>query len=75
MGFLVRLIPTQQVKALAYHQKNDALVICETALRAGIHFVAVKTGYQGSSKRTSVDGRATYCFGKSGPFTGGRTRD
>ena len=49
MGFLVRLIPTQHVKALAHHQKNDAndandaLAICETALRPGIHFVAVKT--------------------------------
>ncbi|MEQ5030410.1 IS110 family transposase [Morganella morganii] len=46
MGFLVRLIPTQHVKALAHHQKNDAndaLAICETALRPGIHFVAIKT--------------------------------
>ena len=46
MGFIVRLIPTQHVKALAHHQKNDAndaLAICETALRPGIHFVAVKT--------------------------------
>ena len=46
MGFLVRLIPTQHVKALAHHQENDAndaLAICETALRPGIHFVAVKT--------------------------------
>ncbi|NDO83807.1 IS110 family transposase [Citrobacter sp. NCU1] len=46
MGFLVRLIPTQHVKALTHHQKNDsndALAICETALRPGIHFVAIKT--------------------------------
>ena len=46
MGFLVRLIPTQHVKALTRHQKNDAndeLAICETAFRPGIHFVAIKT--------------------------------
>ncbi|WP_411369760.1 IS110 family transposase [Citrobacter braakii] len=46
MGFLIRLIPTQHVKAFTYHQKNganDALAICETALRPGIHFVAIKT--------------------------------
>lgn len=45
MGFLFRLIPTQHVKALTHHQKNDAndaLAICETALRPGIHFVAIK---------------------------------
>ncbi len=46
MGFLVRLIPTQHVKALTHHQKNDAndaRAICETVLRPGIHFVAIKT--------------------------------
>ena len=46
MGFLIRLIPTQHVKAFTHHQKNDAndaLAICETALRPGIHFVAIKT--------------------------------
>lgn len=46
MGYAVRLIPTQHVKALTRHQKNDAndaLAICETAFRPGIHFVAVKT--------------------------------
>ncbi len=46
MGYLVRLIPTPHVKALARYQKNDAndaLAICETAFRPGIHFVTVKT--------------------------------
>ncbi|MEA9392785.1 IS110 family transposase [Acerihabitans sp. TG2] len=46
MGYPVRLIPTQHVKALTRHQKNDAndaLAICETAFRPGIHFVPVKT--------------------------------
>ncbi len=46
MGFLIRLNPTQHVKAFTHHQKNDAndaLAICETALRPGIHFVAIKT--------------------------------
>ncbi|MFJ5453445.1 IS110 family transposase [Pectobacterium jejuense] len=46
MGYAIRLIPTQHVKALTRHQKNDAndaLAICETAFRPGIHFVAVKT--------------------------------
>ncbi len=46
IGFHVRLIPTQHVKALTHHQKNganDALAICETTLRPGIHFVTIKT--------------------------------
>lgn len=46
IGFQVRLIPTQHVKTLTHHQKNDAndaLAICETAFRPGIHFVAIKT--------------------------------
>ncbi|SFU94098.1 Transposase [Xenorhabdus koppenhoeferi] len=46
MGYAVRLIPTQYVKALCKNQKNDAndaLAICETACRPGIHFVPVKT--------------------------------
>ena len=45
-GYAIRLIPTQHVKALTRHQKNDAndaLAICETAFRPGIHFVGVKT--------------------------------
>ncbi|TDN47193.1 transposase [Buttiauxella sp. JUb87] len=45
MGFFIRLIPTRHVKAFTHHQKNDAndaLAICETALRPGIHFVAIK---------------------------------
>lgn len=53
MGFLIRLIPTQHVKALTHHQKNDAndaLAICETALRPGIHFVAIKTVEQQDMK-------------------------
>lgn len=47
MGFIIRLIPTQHVKALTHHQKNDAndaLAICETALRPGIHLCGTKTG-------------------------------
>uniref|UniRef100_UPI0036D864C8 IS110 family transposase n=1 Tax=Photorhabdus sp. RM157S TaxID=3342827 RepID=UPI0036D864C8 len=42
MGYTVRLVPTQHVKAFSHHQKNDAndaLAICETACRPGIHFV------------------------------------
>ncbi|AJI94300.1 transposase family protein [Yersinia ruckeri] len=49
MGYSVRLIPTQHVKAFARNQKNDAndaLAICETACRPGIHFVPVKTTEQ-----------------------------
>ncbi|WP_340619051.1 transposase [Xenorhabdus entomophaga] len=46
MGYTVRLIPTQHVKALTRHQKNDAndaMAICEAAFRPGIHFVPIKT--------------------------------
>ncbi len=35
MGYHVRIIPTQHVKAFSHHQKNDAndaLAICETAV-------------------------------------------
>ncbi|GAA3900482.1 hypothetical protein GCM10022405_27330 [Gibbsiella dentisursi] len=42
MGYNVRLIPAQHVKAFVRSQKNDAndaLAICETACRPGIHFV------------------------------------
>ncbi len=49
MGFSVRLIPAQHVKAFVRSQKNDAndaLAICETACRPGIHFVPVKTTEQ-----------------------------
>lgn len=49
MGYNVRLIPAQHVKAFVRSQKNDAndaLAICETALRPGIHFVPVKTAEQ-----------------------------
>ncbi len=49
MGFSVRLIPAQHVKVFAKSQKNDAndaLAICETACRPGIHFVPVKTTEQ-----------------------------
>lgn len=46
MGFSVKLIPAQHVKAFVRSQKNDAndaLAICETACRPGIHFVPFKT--------------------------------
>ena len=46
IGYPVRLIPAQHVKAFVRSQKNDAndaLAICETAFRPGIHFVSVKT--------------------------------
>lgn len=46
MGYSARLIPTQHVKALTRHQKNDAndaQAICETVFRPGIHFFSVKT--------------------------------
>ncbi|MBK0018988.1 transposase, partial [Kosakonia sp. S42] len=49
MGYSVRLIPAQHVKAFVRSQKNganDTLAICETALRPGIHFVSVKTTEQ-----------------------------
>ncbi|WP_049596279.1 IS110 family transposase, partial [Yersinia aldovae] len=49
MGYSVRLIPAQHVKAFVRSQKNDAndaLAICETACRPGIHFVPVKTTEQ-----------------------------
>jgi len=45
-GFRVAVIPAQHVKPFAKHQKNDsndALAICEAAMRPGIHRVAVKT--------------------------------
>lgn len=44
-GYSVKLIPVQHVKAFVRNQKNDAndaLVICETACRPGIHFVSIK---------------------------------
>ena len=57
MGYDVKLIPTQHVKAFARHQKNDAndaLAICETACRPGIHFVSVKTTEQQDIKIRTV---------------------
>ena len=49
MGYCVRRIPAQHIKAFVRSQKNDAndaLAICETAFRPGIHFVSVKTTEQ-----------------------------
>ncbi|WP_226019950.1 IS110 family transposase [Serratia symbiotica] len=49
IGYSVRHIPAQHVKAFVRSQKNDAnnsLAICETACRPGIHFVPVKTTEQ-----------------------------
>lgn len=46
MGFDVKLIPPQHVKPFVKVQKNDAndaIAICEAALRPNIHFVQVKT--------------------------------
>jgi transposase len=46
MGHRVRLIPAQHVKPFVKRQKNDAndaLAICEAALRPDIHEVPVKT--------------------------------
>ncbi|MGP2471659.1 hypothetical protein V1956_24360 [Yersinia sp. 2540 StPb PI] len=44
MGYSVRLMPCPAcVKAFVRSQKSDALAICETACRQGIHFVPVKT--------------------------------
>lgn len=48
-GLLRQTHPPQYVKAFIRSQKNDsndALAICETALRPGIHFVSVKTTEQ-----------------------------
>ena len=60
MSYCVRRIPAQHIKAFVRSQKNDAndaLAICETAFRPGIHFVSVKTtGYQGAPEHTSTDG-------------------
>lgn len=45
-GYSVKLIPAQHVKAFVRNQKNDAndaLAICETACRPGIHFISLKT--------------------------------
>lgn len=42
-------LPAQHVNAFVRNQKNDAndaLAICETTLRPGIHFVSVKTTEQ-----------------------------
>ncbi|HHQ4530851.1 TPA: IS110 family transposase [Aeromonas hydrophila] len=53
MGYDVKLVPTQHVKAFARHQKSDAnnaLAICEKACRPGIHFVSVKTTEQQNIK-------------------------
>ena len=50
MGYDVK---PQHVKAFTRHQKNDAndaLAICETACRLGIHFVSVKTAEQQNIK-------------------------
>ncbi|UHR04540.1 transposase [Escherichia coli] len=49
MSYCVRRIPAQHIKAFVRSQKNDAndaLAICETAFRPGIHFVSVKTTEQ-----------------------------
>lgn len=49
IGYSVRHILAQHVKAFVRSQKNDAnnaLAICETACRPGIHFVPVKTTEQ-----------------------------
>ena len=49
MGYNVKLIPAQHVKAFVRSQKNDAndaLAIGETACRPSIHFVPVKTKEQ-----------------------------
>lgn len=49
MGYQVRLIPAQHVKAFVRHQKNDAndaLAICETVCRPELHFVSVKSTEQ-----------------------------
>ena len=45
-GFRVAVIPAQHVKPFAKRQMNDAndaLAICEAAMRPGIHRVAVKS--------------------------------
>lgn len=45
-GFRVAVILAQHVKTFAQYQKNDsndALAICEAAMRPGIHRVAVKS--------------------------------
>ena len=46
MGHDIRLVPAQHVKAFVRGNKNDsqdAMAICETALRPKMHFVPVKT--------------------------------
>lgn len=54
MGYPVRLIPAQHVKAFFRSQRNDAndaLAICETVFRPVIHFVSVNTPLYGVKER------------------------
>lgn len=58
MGYSVKLIPAQHVKAFVRSQKNDAndaLAICETTFCPGIHVDDGTAGYQSTSKYTSTD--------------------
>jgi len=60
-GFRVAVIPAQHVKPVVKHQKNDfndALAICEAAMRRGIHRVAVKTLDQQAIKTLRTVGSA-----------------
>lgn len=72
MGYDVKLIPTQHVKAFARHQKNDAndaLAICETARRPGIHLVSVKTTEQQDIKARMVLAWPVYCASMVSKFS------
>lgn len=49
LGYKVKLLPAQHVKALVGHQKNDAndaRAICEAAFRPNVHPVQIKTREQ-----------------------------
>lgn len=57
MGYSIRLIPAQHVKAFVRSHKNDAhdaLAICETACRPGIHSVPIKTTEQQDIARCRI---------------------
>ncbi len=44
MGHSVRLVPAQHVKVFVKgRNKNDAVAICEAALRPNVHFEPIKT--------------------------------
>ncbi len=73
MGYCVRLIPAQHVKAFVRSQKNDAndaLAICETALRPGIHCIEKDILKWFSESILKCKGLHTHPLIKLAPLTG-----